>query len=267
VLGLPITLSQALLYALACGLLARSLYRLHGSLAVAVAALVAVEFHPAVFPVQIVRDDISPAQVLLIIVCLLEFMFLQTGVKGRLAWAAAGGFCFVWFWLTREDALWIVPAMAMLGACRLWQCRRRAVPLLTGVFVFAAVAASGWLAVAAVNDAEYGTLTEVDFNTGPFAQAVQQLQRVRVGAPQAYVPVPEKVRLAIYAVSPSRVLSRILRDPDKVGGRSAAERCRPHAAILPPAGSPLRCAARFPRPAIIRARRRRQISIGESPTR
>jgi hypothetical protein len=203
VLGLPITLSQALLYALACGLLARSLYRLHGSLSVAVAALVAVEFHPAVFPVQIVRDDISPAQVLLIIVCLLEFMFLQTGVKGRLAWAAAGGFCFVWFWLTREDALWIVPAMAMLGACRLWQCRRRAVPLLTGFFVFAAVAASGWLAVAAVNDAAYGTFSEVDFNTGPFAQAVQQLQRVRVGAPQAYVPVPQKVRLAIYAVSPS----------------------------------------------------------------
>lgn len=202
-LGLPITFSQALLYATACGLLVRSLCRLGWSPALAVSLLAVILFHPSVFPVQIIRDDISPAQVLLIMVCMLESLFLQAGLPGRLVWAAAAGFCFGWFWLTREDALWIVPALAVLCAGRLWQCRRRAAPLLASFAVFALATASGWLAVATINRACYGSFTEVDFDTGAFAQAVQALQRVRVGPAQAYVPVPKKVRVAIYAASPA----------------------------------------------------------------
>jgi hypothetical protein len=206
-LGTPLSMTQALLYSGACGLLALTLHRATGRLWMALGLFVLLQWHPmALAWDRVVRDNVSAGQVILVLACMVHLLFAALETRARLLWATAAGVSLGWFWLTREDGIWILPGLGLLFLGRCLQADRdRAVAMRVakdGVVVVAAFAAV--LAVlASLNWIAYGRFETVDFKGAAYRDAVRALQGVRVGDAVPYVPVPGKVRREVYAVSPT----------------------------------------------------------------
>lgn len=206
-LGLPVTVAQALLYALACLLLGHATYRASGRPGVALVLVLAVQWHPAALSwSRVLRDNVSAAQVLLVLACLLQVLWGAESRRGRLAWATLGGWSLAWFWTTREDGIWLLPGIALLVLAAAWQAWRRAAPwrpLAVGC-TCAALVFAGWVSlVATANGIKYGDFGTVDVSHSAFGDALAALQGVRAGEVVPFVPVPAAVRARIYDASPS----------------------------------------------------------------
>lgn len=204
--GIPITLTQSLLYVSSCFLLAIVIYRLSTSFWISIFSFLILLWDPAMIPVRILRDDISPAQALFVLACILQFSFLSKTVKQGLKWALLGGIMLGWLWITREDGVWLVPGLFLFFSLRVVQLKLLNIKFsyfLTLIISFIVSAAVVWSCIAAINWIKYGDFEEVDFKSASFEHAVQAIQSVRVGRPEAYVPAPNKVLSAIYAVSPA----------------------------------------------------------------
>src|SRR5690606_14631099 len=128
---------------------------------------------------------------LIALACLLYFLYAPRAGKRGWRWAVLAGLVFAWLWSTREDAIWVLPGVALLvlaHAAAAWRGRigrrRLGVGLALMAFAFA-----GWLSlVAGVNMAKYGVFTTVDTRATAYRDALSALQRVRVGAPVHQVP-------------------------------------------------------------------------------
>lgn len=205
-LGLPITLTQALLYAAGCAVVGSTLFRLSGRPVLTLVGFLAMQWHPAIFAVNVIRDDISATQVLLILGCFGRGLFVPEGRSRRLAWAILGGLSLGWFWMTREDAVWVLPGLVTLVLLHmLRQIRVPRALLATGALAlcFGVAALLPLASVATVNRSVYGAFEVVDFKSPSFTRALDILQSVRVGPPVPYIPVPYAVRQAVDKVSPS----------------------------------------------------------------
>lgn len=206
-LGMPLSMAQALLYSGACGLLALAMYRTTGRLWLALALFVLMQWHPmALSWDRVVRDNLSAAQAILILACTVQMLFVVQAAKARLFWAAAAGVLLGWFWVTREDGIWILPGLGLLLAGRWLQADRgRAVVARTAVdgTIMASAFAVVLACLAGLNWIAYGRFETVDFKGAAYGNAVRALQQVRVGEPVPYVPVPAKVRREVYAASPA----------------------------------------------------------------
>lgn len=206
-LGLSVMTSQALLYAGACLLLGTAIHRMTGRPWLSLLIVLAMQWHPASMAwTRVLRDGIGASQVILVIACLLHFMSAaRAGTRGW-RWAVLAGISLAWFWSTREDAVWIVPGIAVLvfaAALQAWQDRAGRRRLVAGS-ALAALAFAGWLSlVAGANLVKYGIFVTVETRESAYDEAMAALQRVRVGEPVPYVPVPREVRKAVYAVSPA----------------------------------------------------------------
>ena len=204
--GMPISLSQSLLYVSSCFLLTIVIYRLTTSFWISMFSFLMLLWDPAMIPVRILRGDISSAQALFVLACILQFSFLSKTVKQGLKWALLGGAALGWLWITREDGVWLVPGLFLFFVLRVVQLKLLNVKFsyfLTLIISFIASAALVWSCIAAINWIKYGNFEEVDFKSSSFEHAVQAIQSVRVGRPEAYVPAPNKVLMAIYAASPA----------------------------------------------------------------
>lgn len=205
-LGMSLATSQALLYSLACLLLGHAVHRVGARPGLALVLVLAIQWHPAALTwTRVLRDNVSAAQVLLVLACLLQAFWTTRARWSRLSWAGAAGASLAWFWTTREDGVWLLPGVAvLLLAGMAWArrdpVRRRDILLAGGVL---AAACLGWLTlVATVHRVEYGEFVLTEIQAAPFADAVDALQSVRVGQPVPFVPVPGAVREAVYEVSP-----------------------------------------------------------------
>ena len=204
-LGLPVSLSMAILYVIASYLFTNSLKRIGLPEIIGTLLYVLILFEPALFPERVIRDDIYTSLTLLVFAFLIRLLFCG----GRFTDAAILGFVLSLFLMTREEGVWIYPGMLILcvGAYFLKICKKPALLslkkscLLAGVFLLCTGAPI--LGVSLINLIKYDYFGVVDFKSPEFKNAVRALQSVVVGNPVPYVPVPEKSREAIYAVSPA----------------------------------------------------------------
>lgn len=205
-LGLPVTLSEAFLHIAGCLAIALALWRLTSSRGLALVSYAVLLWHPALMFPRVVRDAVYPSQVLLIsagIICL-----AVSARQGRFRpWLALlTGAAFGWFWLTREEGIWLVPGLllwALLITWLQWRENSKQWPLVGGMALFIVAFALVDMAVRTMNYVEYRTFTNVDTTSRNFKDAMTALQGVRVGPVVPHVPVPLKVREAIYAASPA----------------------------------------------------------------
>ncbi len=206
-LGLSVMTAQALLYAGGCLLLGNAVHRASGRPWLSLLLLLVLQWHPAALAwARLLRDAIGAAQVLLVVACLLNFLYATRVHRRGRRWAVLAGLVLAWSWSTREDGIWIVPGLMVLVLVPVVQAwrdlpERRRLGIGLGL---AAVACCGWLAlVATANLAKYGVFATVETRDTAYADALSALQRVRVGEPVPHVPVPRDVRGAVYAVSPA----------------------------------------------------------------
>jgi hypothetical protein len=205
--GLSLMTSQALLYSVACLLLGAAIYRISGRAWLSLLLVLAMQWHPmALAWARVVRDNIAAGQALLALACLLHLLFVPHPSRRAWLWTALSGWALAWMWTTREDGIWILPGMAVLLLLRglqVWRNRGERRRLAVGGLLVALVFA-GWLTlVATANGIKYGEFATVDVKESAYKDAISALQRVRVGEPVPYVPVPQKVREAVYVVSPA----------------------------------------------------------------
>ena len=128
------------------------------------------------------------------------------------------------FWVTREEGVWLLPAMSLLVFYWLW--RHRSVlrfwrPAL--MFLLLPVLAAS-LVVGAVNTANYvhyGVFRNNDFRSGDFQAGYGALTRIRHDASQRYVLFPRDARDRAYAMSAAaRELKPFFEGPGADGWRN-----------------------------------------------
>jgi hypothetical protein len=94
----------------------------------------------------VLRDVIYYAQVLIFVAAFGYSLLAANPTGKRLAFAAVSGAVLGWLWLTREEGLWLVPAIALIAAVAIIRAYRAAafqqtaVTLTVVAGVFAAIA-------------------------------------------------------------------------------------------------------------------------------
>jgi hypothetical protein len=229
-LGIPISLAHAAFYCLA--LLALSLVILKASKSYILAFLVLFIplWHPKLFEVgRVVRDMIYASQAILF-VALFSYCMLMADLRSKTRWAFASGAILAWFWLTREEGVWILPAVALTIAYAflhhkelpLWESTLK--PTLLMLIAFGAVQGAfcfgNWIA--------YGSFSGVDVKEKNFQAAMSAMESVQVGERKAYVSVPQAVRGKIYEISPAFAELKNILDPEGTLSQWQAGGCMYH---------------------------------------
>ena len=206
VLGIPVTLLMALLYLFACGLIANTLRGLGLNRYLVLIVFVVILFHPALFPIRIIRDNIYPALSLIIISGVIRIVFVRPQQDQRLLSVVPYGLALGLFWMTREEGIWIVPGLLILLFLKAFQLKKQNLPV-NGVFYrfacFLLIATMFVSLIALINYHKYGKFEVVDFKGKAYSQAVKSLNSVDVGPDLPHVPVSFDKRQEIYRVSPT----------------------------------------------------------------
>jgi hypothetical protein len=205
-LGFPLGLSQALLCLIAVASLSWTTWRLAAVKWLPASLCLLLVFDPAMLPLRVIRDSIYGMQVLLLLGLLWPALLVATQGRVRPGLAVASGLVFGWFWLTREEGVWLLPSLFILFAGTAWlgwHGQRRVGGVVRTALCFCGACVLVNLAFSTVNKLHYGNFVGVDFKEHQFKRALVALQSVQVGDVVPHVPVPEKVRSKIYEVSPA----------------------------------------------------------------
>ena len=208
-LGVPLLLSEQLLYTAACALCAVSALRPAVRSGGARAALfLLLLFNPASWAdspaTRVVREGIYPALSLLVFGAVLGLLLRWRRRNPPWAWACLAGFAGGAYWMTREEGAWLFPALLVLvgmALLRSWRMGWRRPALLLTVSLGIALASQA--AVSLVNWQRYGVFAVVEFRERPFLSAYGALARIEHARWRPWVHVPREVRERAYAVSPA----------------------------------------------------------------
>ncbi|MFZ2397429.1 MAG: hypothetical protein WAW31_01950 [Smithella sp.] len=206
VLGIPVTLLIALLYLFACSLIANTLRDLGLNKYLVLTIFVVILFHPELFPTRIIRDNIYPALSLIIISGVIRLVFAPLQKDQRLVSVVPYGLVFGFFWVTREEGIWIVPGLLLLLFIKVLQLKKQNLPFADVFYRFAwflSVAAIFVGLIASINYHNYGKFEVVDFKGKAFSHVLKSLNSVDVGHDLPNLPVSFNKRQEIYKISPS----------------------------------------------------------------
>lgn len=211
-LGLPLLLTQQLVYAGACALVVRALRPWLPSGWARLTVYAVLLWNPFSYEglsmTRLLRQHLSIPEAMVIAACLVALVLRRDeSLRARLPWAATLGLALGGFWLTREESIWIVPMTLLMAApLALAAWRGGAAGRKAGAWL-AALALAGFalpnLTVSWLNYRHYGWFGTVEFRSMEFKAAYGALSRVQAGPDYPYVPVTHAAREAIYAVSPA----------------------------------------------------------------
>jgi len=212
ILGLPLLLSQNILYVLACVILIIALKPLFlkNYFWLLIIYLI-VLFNPASFSEQnlrVLREGIYPALSLLIIAFSIGILVRRNKkINNFIVWIIGLSIVLPIFWLTREEGVWIMPflvSIILITGFNIWKIKggkwKRKLKLLIIPFV---VLFFSIFTVSSINYYKYGIFSTVEFNNPYFLEAYGSLTRVKDIEWERYLPVSREKMERIYEVSPS----------------------------------------------------------------
>lgn len=216
-LGVPVTLGQALVYLAACALAVRVMRSLGLRPWLALVVFAVLLFHPALFPTRVVREGIYAALTLLSLVGVAA-VALRPDSRSRPRALALYGLAAGLFWTTREEGVWLLPALLVLIGFGLFARRSDRAGLRAYGRDLAVLGLWSVLLptlFALVNYVRYDLFLTVDIKEPGYVAALNRLNDIDVGSEIARVPVPRAKRRAAYAVSPAfRELEAYFEDPE-----------------------------------------------------
>ena len=209
--GIPLLFAQQLLYlgvCLLCIAALRPIFRYTWMPAVFFSVLA---LNPGTWAAgvgnQIMREGFYTI-LTLSVVSLAAGLSLRITVKGvwRIVWAIGLGLALASFWLTREEGIWILPLLFLLGVFSLLRIyslssgRLAACAVLMVPLVFFGLILAG---VATKNKITYGAFVVTEVTSSPFVDAYRALLRVRQGEWKPTVLVSREALKQVYKVSPA----------------------------------------------------------------
>lgn len=211
VIHLPLFLGQHLLYIGFCATFVWAVqpwlrYRLAGVLLFALLLFNPISFHTGEMS-RVVREGIYPALGGLVLASAIGLALRSGGpTRKQWVWSCGMGFWLGLFWITREEGIWILPAVILLlGWAAVMAVRSRdARPVrLAAVIVPVGVCLVIVNSICLVNLIKYGEYTTVEFKSRDFVDAYGALTRIGTGQKPALVPVPRASRELAYRASPT----------------------------------------------------------------
>ena len=208
--GLPLKLSELLLYAAFCLALVAALKPAVRNPWVLLALFAGLLFDPAWTSPEahlFLRDQFSAALTGFIFAFAIGIVLRRHLPLSRsYTWAVGLGASLACFWLTREEAVWILPALVLLYCWAAWTVLRhhpRPLRWLTMSLVPLVIWGSAQGLVCLLNGNHYGIYATTEFKTREFQAAYGALSRIRPAEFQRGIPAPKEVRQRAYAVSPT----------------------------------------------------------------
>ncbi|MFO1062197.1 MAG: hypothetical protein U1E53_35150 [Dongiaceae bacterium] len=211
ILGTPVLLAEQLLHAAAGLLFLRALRPLLPDLRWRVAIFAVYLFDPTATmgsADHLIRETIYTSLAVIVAACGVGAFGAALQGRAAAAWSVGLGLAGALFWITREEGVWLVPTVALLGAGAAWAAwrrspramrRRRLAGLAAAIPAFAALN----LGHAAIHYGQYGVFATSEYRSGPFREAYTALLRVRQPVDEPFILVPAIVRQAIYRESPA----------------------------------------------------------------
>jgi len=231
-MGAPVTFTQAAFYVAAAFLLWLVAYEITCSRLFSTLVFLLVLFNPNVFQERILRESIYTSQTVTLL-CITWLAFFKDGKRGKFFIPVVAGFMLGWFWITREEGIWILPGIVVLFFTKFIRNKfmRNEFSELRKVEIFRQLGLyfSAFLfvlcVVSLINFRHYGAFVGVDIKDPSFTAAMQQLQRVHVGKEIPYVPLSKESRERLYELSPDFALLKPTLDPPVGSNPSIGSEC------------------------------------------
>lgn len=210
--GVPLIVAQQLLYAGACAVVTRAVRPWFSAPAARFGLYAVLLANPMSYDAgnlgRLLRQNVSTPLALLVVAGLVQWFHRRRASWRAQAGPAAGaGLALGAFWLTREESVWLLPAVALVLAGLVAALGREVVarrrPLLAGLGLFLGAALLPALVISSLNYRHYGWFGTVEFRATEFKDAYGALTRIAVGPELPQVPVTRQMREAAYAVSPA----------------------------------------------------------------
>ncbi len=227
---IPLKIAEQIIYVTASAAAAGVVRRHAGSNRLALVLFALLAFNPVVWHVElarVLRDGLYMGLSLAVLALTVLIVFPGPGTSSspgrilrRLGPGLGLGLLGAMFWLTREEGVWLIPALAVvifLAVMRIW--RRSSVPqsgddvlprrvdqLKAIVFPLALAVVGFVLAeslVATLNYRHYGVFETNEVGTASFQRAYGAITRIRQDEWRPYILFPEDARRRAYAASPA----------------------------------------------------------------
>jgi hypothetical protein len=207
-LGISVSMAHALFHCFAITFFVVVCHRFIKSSMISGVFLFLLLWHPISLSgdmLRVSRDEIYYGQTLLMLGTILWVLFGPVDTTRRLMWAGVAGAVLGWFWLTREEGLWILPGLLLLvlvaglHAFRLHRIRKFTLLLLVATSVFGATQ----LGFSFVNRHVYGKFVAVDVKESNFRRALEAIDSVRSGGTKPFVSITHAAMQRVDAVSPA----------------------------------------------------------------
>jgi len=204
-LGLPVTIAHALFYCFSLVAISLLILRVTRSYFLASLLFVVPLWDPRVLELsRVVRDAIYSGQSILVI-SFFAYVLLSVNTKtDHDKMTAVSGVLLGWFWLTREEGIWLIPSLIFLFSLAFirnrYQSNKTKIirPLLISMLFFS----STLFVFSLGNKIAYGEFVGVDLKEKNFQSAYKSMESIRLGESIPFVSVPRSTRLQIYKISP-----------------------------------------------------------------
>ncbi len=209
-LGLRFLLAQALVYLAGIWLLALTLRRILGTTPFAMLACVPLAANPALFAAIMLRPTREGIYLpLTMLLCGLSWQQAvpDRGWRLRVPRAVLTGLLLAAFWITREEGLWLLPALAAAWLYGLIACVQRAqwrgaAHQAAVIAMTVAIATAGVTVIGQINQRYYGTSDIVEFKQTEFLRGYDSLARIEALPAQPFVEIPHATLVKAAAASP-----------------------------------------------------------------
>lgn len=206
--GIPLKLAEFLMYLGASLLAADTASRLSGRPWLFWAVFLILALNPMYWTFDMARMMREPVYIglSLALYCLIARTLLSPVPPGP-GLGIATGLVAAAYWLTREEGIWLLPAITVVALPRiLTMLRGGPTEWRDGVhrlFFPVIICVIAVTAVNATNLAVYGVYRNNDFRNGPFPEAYGALARIKPERWERYVVFPRDAREKAYSASPA----------------------------------------------------------------
>lgn len=212
VLGIPLLLSEHLIYIFACVLFILAIRPILRKNISGILIFAILLFNPMTYTnvtaTRVLREGIYPSLTVMVIACSIALLTLQDRSNKNLSyWSVSLGFVLSCFWLTREEGIFIIPTVGMLLTVALFRSYMkekrflfRQVYLYLQPFLILLLTI---ISISTLNLKYYGEFTTTELKQPDFLAAYGALTRVTPKVWLPDVPVQKETRERIYAVSPA----------------------------------------------------------------